>query len=198
MAGNFTFNVVGLDALLSRLQNAPKQIVKEVSGELLDAANNIARNAQKTLAVNKTNDEGGLSRGITVKKISDTEYAVVSAARYSPFIEWGTKKKAVIPSSLKAYAATFKGIKGGTKEQFLKAITGWVRRKGIRFDGSKTFKSGKRKGQKKKLTIEQTARLIMFSILSKGIKPQPFFFDNLAKESPVLIKRIEDVLNRII
>jgi HK97 gp10 family phage protein len=194
MAGNFTFNVVGLDALIARLQNAPQQIVKEVSGELLDAANRIAGNAIRQAPV----DEGGLRRGITVKKVSATEYAVVSAARYSPFIEWGTKKQVSVPSSLKAYAATFKGIKGGTKEQFLKAITGWVRRKGIRFDGSQSFKSGKKKGQKKKLTIAQTALLVYYSILSKGIKPQPFFFDNLAKESPLLIKRVEAVLNRIV
>lgn len=185
---NFTFNVVGLDPLLQRLKNAPRQIVEEVDGELEAAADAIAGRAIKD--ANKFKDEGGLQRGISVAKDKELQYRVVSAAKYSPFMEWGTKKQVSIPSSLTSYAAQFKGFKGGSKEEFLKAITGWVRRKGIRFQGVV-------KGRTKKLTIAQTAYIIYRSILAKGVKPQPFFFHNLEIERPLLLKRVETILKEI-
>lgn len=183
---NFTFNVVGLDPLLQRLKNAPRQIVEEVDGELEAAADAIARRAIKDAPT----DEGGIRRGINVAKDKELQYRVVSSAKYSPFVEWGTKKQVSIPSSLTSYAAQFKGIKGGSKEEFLKAITGWVRRKGIRFQGVV-------KGRTKKLTIAQTAYIIYRSILAKGVKPQPFFFHNLEIERPLLLKRVETILKEI-
>lgn len=194
MSSNFTFNVVGLGPLLDRLKRAPQRLIDEVGGELEDAANTIAGNAIRTAPA----DEGGIRRGINVKKESETQYAVISTARYSPFMEWGTKKRVSIPSSLTAYAAQFKGIKGGTKDQFLKAITAWVRRKGIRLDSSQTFSRGKKKGQKKKLNIKETARIIFYAILKNGVKPQPFFFDKLEAEAPKLIQRVETVLKDVI
>lgn len=194
MANAITFRVVGLDQLLARLKGAPKKLVEEVSGELEAGADDIAAGAIKDAPV----DEGGIRRGISVARKNRTEFIVTSSARYSPFMEWGTKKRVSIPSSLTSYAAQFKGIKGGTKEQFLKAITSWVRRKGIRFDSTVSFKSGKRKGQRKKMTIKDTAYIIYLSILRNGVKPQPFFFKNLDKQAPMILKRVETVLNQTI
>lgn len=192
---NFKIQLKGIERLLDRIQKAPMKIKLEISRELLAGAEDIVRNAIRDAPV----DEGGLRRGISLEKKDDLNFKVVSAAEYSPFVEWGTRKKVSVPAELSSYAQTFKGAKGsGTRAEALKAITGWVRRKGIRFDSSKTFKSGKKKGQKKKLTIAETALIIFYSIMVNGVKPQPYFFKNYFEQAPIIVKRIEAVLNRVI
>lgn len=191
MADVLTFSISG--DLLDRLKRAPGLLVQEVSRELKDSADRIAGGAQRDAPV----DEGALRRGITNHKVSDTEYMITSAARQSPFIEWGTKRRVKIPSALQQYAAQFRGGGGGSAEEALKAIMGWVRRKGIKFDNATRFKSGQRKGQNRQLSLEQTAYIIFHYIMINGIKPQPFFFDKLTKEEPVLIKNINNVLKDI-
>lgn len=193
MAEVLTFSISG--DLLDRLKRAPALLVQEVSRELKDSADRITGGAQRDAPV----DEGALRRGISNYKVSDTEYMITSAARHSPFIEWGTKRRVSVPAALQKYAQQFKGGQGngGSVEEFLKAIMGWVRRKGIRIDSAAKFKSGQRKGKNRQLTIEQTAFIIFHFINIRGIKPQPFFFHNLTKEEPVLIKNINNVLKDI-
>jgi len=192
---DFKIQLKGIERLMDRIQKAPMKIKLEISRELLAGAEVIVRNAIRDAPV----DEGGLRRGISLEKKDDLNFKVVSAAEYSPFVEWGTRKKVSVPAELSSYAQTFKGAKGsGSREQAFKAILGWVRRKGIRIDSSKSFKSGKKKGQKKKLTLEQTARIIFHAIMVNGVKPKPYFFKNYFQQAPIIVKNIEAVLNRVI
>lgn len=195
MADVFSFSVSG--NLLDRLKRAPQTLVQEVDRELKDGADRIMQRALRTLSSNKTIDEGGLARGISVKKEREMEYVVVSSARHSPFIEWGTKRRVKVPAGLQQYAAQFRGSSGGTAAQALKAIMGWVRRKQIRFDSATRFKSGQRKGQNRQLTLEQTAYIIFHYIMINGIRPQPFFFPSLDAEASIITKNIENVLKNI-
>lgn len=188
-----TFDIKGFQDVLTRLERAPATIVQEVNRELKDSADRIARNAKRDAPV----DEGRLRNEISVVKVSDTAYDVVSPVSYSPFIEWGTRRKARVPAELASYAAKFKGKAGGSVGDFLKAIMGWVKRKGVRFDSAGLFKSGKRKGKNKQLTVEQTAYIVFHFIMLHGIAPQPFFFKNLDAEKPVLLNNVRKVLNNI-
>lgn len=195
MADVLTFSISG--DLLDRLKRAPDTLVQEVDRELKDGADRVASRAQRKLSSNKTTDEGGLSRGITTARAASLEYTVTSSARYSPFIEWGTKRRVKVPSHLRQYASQFIGSGGGSAAEALKAIMGWVRRKKIRFDSAARFKSGQRKGQNRQLTLEQTAYIIFHFIMINGIKPQPFFFPSLDAEAPTITKNIENVLKDI-
>lgn len=191
MANLITFSVSG--NLLDRLKRAPQTLAEEVDRELKDGADRIAGQAQRRAPV----DEGGIRRGISVAKTKQFEYTVVSSARHSPFIEWGTKRRVKIPAGLTQYAAQFRGGGGGSAAEALKAIMGWVRRKKIRFDSASRFKSGQRKGQNRQLTLEQTAYIIFHFIMINGIKPKPFFFESLNAEAPGITKNIENVLKNI-
>lgn len=191
MADVLTLNISG--DLLDRLKRAPQTLIQEVQRELKDGADRIARNAQRDAPV----DEGALRRGITVAKVNDSEFTITSAARHSPFIEWGTKRRVKVPAGLQQYAAQFRGNAGGSAAEALKAIMGWVRRKKIRFDSAGRFKSGQRKGQNRQLTLEQTAYIIFHFIMINGIKPQPFFFEQVPKEEPILVKNLTNVLKDI-
>lgn len=188
-----TFDIKGFQDVLTRLERAPATIVQEVNRELKDSADRIARNAKRDAPV----DEGRLRNEISVVKVSETQYDVVSPVSYSPFIEWGTRRKARVPAELASYAAKFKGSKGGSAADFLKAIMGWVKRKGVRFDSAGLFKSGKRKGKNKPLTVEQTAYIVFHFIMLNGIAPQPFFFKNLDAEKPILLNNVRKVLDNL-
>lgn len=198
MAGSVDISIQGLNQFLDRLKRAPKTLQDEVGRELKDGADAIVQRAKRKLSSNKTTDEGTLSRGISRVDKGPLEYEVVSAAKHSPYIEWGTKRRVSVPAELSAYAATFKGKGGGTFAEFLKAMLSWVRRKGIRFDSASRFKSGPKKGRNRQLTYEQTANMIALYILYNGIKPQPFFFNSVKEEEPNIIKHVEDVLKDIL
>lgn len=187
-------NIIGINNFLERFKKAPQAIKQEVGRELKDGADRIAAGAIRDAPV----DEGGLRRGISAAKDNELLYRVVSAAKYSPFIEWGTRRRVSVPGALASYAAGFKGRGEGSAEEFQKAILGWVRRKGIRFDSAGKFKSGKRKGNNKQLTFEQTAMIIWLYLSFRGIKPQPFFFKNLDKERPIITGKVAAALNRVV
>jgi bacteriophage HK97-gp10 putative tail-component len=189
-----TFDIKGFEDIMGRLERAPARLVEEVNRELKDSADRIARNAKR----DAPRDEGRLANAISVEKVSDTEYNVISPVSYSPFIEWGTRRKVRVPAELASYAAKFKGKTDGSVGDFLKAIIGWVKRKGIRFDSAGLFKSGKRKGKNKQLTVEQTAYIVFHFIMLNGIAPQPFFFKNLDAEKPVLLGNVTKVLKDIV
>jgi hypothetical protein len=83
----------------------------------------------------------------------------------------------------------------GTAEQALTFITAWVKRKGIRFESASVFKSGKKAGKNKLLSYEETAYFIFHHIMLVGIKPRPFFFPAMLNETPLLQRRLEQIIN---
>lgn len=193
MAQPFTFDLKGFTQLQNRLNRASVAVRKEIDAELGFAAENIARNAKRDAPV----DEGRIRGSISVQKKKENEFDIVSASEYSPYMEWGTKRRVKIPTALAAYASQFRGPGRGTAAEAIRSLTGWVKRKGIRYDSAGKFKSGKRKGHAKQLSYEQTAWIIFHYIMLVGIRPRPYFFKNFDNERPKLLKNIENVLNRI-
>lgn len=190
MAQPFTFDIQGIAEIQDRLRKASGRLVVDADGVLQRNTQIIARNAMRDAPT----DEGRLKGAISASRVKQLEHEVVSPVNYSPFIEWGTKRKAKVPAELQSYAQQFKGLKTGSAKEALAAIMGWVRRKGIKFDSAgKTAK-----GKTKKLTIEQTAYIIFHFIMINGISPKPFFFKNFDKQQPIILGDVRDVLGDIL
>lgn len=102
---NFKINIAGVKELQARLNNVSKEVHKEVLGEIKDAA-------QKWVAFSKRDapiDFGKLRQNITADISPSWGASVISNAKYSPFIEWGTITKVDVPGELAEYAIQFKG-----------------------------------------------------------------------------------------
>ena len=164
-----TAKIEGLSSLLKGVKSYPEKVKQMISAELLDSAQSMANGA----ASDAPTDQGLLKNEITVNTIDDLNYEVVSQADYSPYVEFGTRSKVNIPAGLEEVAAQFKGGTGGTKEDAKEAIYAWCKRKGI---------------------PEDAWFSIYRSIMVKGVTPHPFFFKQIAKEKPNLIKNIKRAL----
>lgn len=102
---NFRINIAGVKELQTKLNNVSKQVRSEVLGEIKDAAQVWARNSQRDAPI----DLGKLRQNITADISPSWGASVISNARYSPYIEWGTVTKVDVPGELADYAIQFKG-----------------------------------------------------------------------------------------
>lgn len=167
---------INVDLVVDKIDKITTALTTEVSAELKAGAEQIARLAKR----NAPGDQGFLQNGIGTKKDSDFEYSVYSNSVYSPYVEFGTMEKVSIPPGLEDYAAQFKGdFASGTYSEggaltFKEAIFAWCRRKGI---------------------PEDAWYPIYISIGIHGTKPHPFFFPAVEQMRPVIIQRIETVIN---
>lgn len=194
MSNPFTISVQGLSKLQAKFKTAPAKLRREIGGELKDSANTINGKQLRALPV----AEGGLKQGTVVKHASDLEHELLSSKRYAPFMEFGTKSRAVIPAELQEFAKQFN--ESGPKmkfAEFLLIIAAWVRRKGIA--GKYSVKTKRRLGNKATKEAEDTAAAypIAVSILRKGVHPHPFFYAPYLEEKPKIIKRVKDLLDDI-
>lgn len=194
MATQFKIDIKGLDQLQKRLNNIPAKLKKEVGGEIADGARRINGKQLRLAPV----DEGGIRQSTTIKKVNELEVELVSSKHYTPFMEFGTKRRTRIPAELQEYAKQF-NLKGPNIgfEAFLRIITAWVRRKGIA--GRFSVKTRRRLGSKadKQQEDEAAAYPIALSILRHGVKPHPFFFQPFIDEREAIVKNIKKVLNDI-
>lgn len=199
MAGGVRIEVTGLKELQKKLGKIPENIRVEVDAEMAATANEFVNRAVAMAPV----DVGFIKGQITFERIGEMNYEVVSGASYSPFLEFGTKTKVQIPEGLTSYAAQFKGAGRGNLEDFHKALTEWVKRKGIAAGWTKwgQFHRITRKRTKVSEAFrinenEEIARVIMIRILMYGIKPHPFFFPQLPIAQVELNKNLKGVVER--
>jgi len=160
-------NLIGFDRLLKRIEAAPANIKKEVGAEVQFAAEDFRDKAINDAPA----DVGFLRSQITVNKVGELTAEVVSGSKYSAPMEFGTKTKfQPIPG---IDASEFKGQPaGGTWLQFISNIKNWVRRKGLPHNPYAVAKT----------------------ILKFGVKPQPFFFKQIAPVRKQLLRRVLNVL----
>jgi len=187
-----TLKVSGLAELRRKLGSLPQHITTELDAEL----NNSARQFENQAAEGAPIDEGRLKNLISYTKVEQLKYEVVSAAKYSAYVEFGTRRRVQVPEDLKAYAAQFQGKGGGSGDGFFEAILDWVKRKGIRFESAQQYKTGKKKGQYKQLDFETTAWFIYHHLLLNGVRPHPFFFKQRASVMEALKARLEPMVKR--
>ena len=170
MAG-FALNLSGMDSLTKRLKTIQDDLTRGVAEEISASAMKIERDAKRNAPVNlgtlrqSIHSESTLN-GLTGKVIVD--------AKYGAYVEFGTGGKVSIPSGFEEFAMQFKGGSGGSLEEFIAALTLWVKRKGLA--GTYSVKSGRRLGGKgvTQKQDEKLARFLAIKILKNGIRPQPF------------------------
>lgn len=192
MATGFSFKVEGVDKLLTLFKRLPKQAQTELSSELKLTAGEVRDGAKASTPV----DESRLRSSISVKKVSITEYDVVVQTFYAPYMEFGTKSNTSIPAGLESYAAQFKGSSGQPKSDPLKALEGWVKRKGLVGFNPKTQRRSNSLSTQQK--IKALAWVIWRHIKKYGVRPHPFFFKQLPKAETNLKQRAANVIKKII
>jgi len=185
-------NLIGFKEFADKLKAAPAKITNEVGAECEDAAKLFVRQAKRDAPKN----EGQLIGGISYTKIDSLTFEVVSAAKHSPYMEFGTKGNYQPYPGTEEYAAQFKGKGSGDYYDFLNSILDWVKKKGLHHVTNSY--TGKRVGGKAaKENLLTLASAIAFSILRKGVKPHPFFFKQISSVRQKFINRIERVLKSI-
>ena len=167
--------VKGIDALIRKMDKLASNVQKDVQAELNDWADTTAQNAKSLVSANSS-DEGMLLRSIN-PNYGNGSASVTASAKYAAYIEFGTRKYAAgyvssLPADWQTYAATFKGKTGGTFNEFLLSIMGWVSRKGI---------------------DKKAAYPIARKIMIDGIRPKPFLYPSVQKTLPVLRKNLRAI-----
>src|SRR5687768_3598167 len=99
------FEIRGLKKTIGKLDRLPKEIVEELEAVMKVNAEAIAGDAARMAPV----DLGFLRNGIRPQKLGPASYTVVSSAKYSPYIEFGTGALVNVPAGLEKYAMQFKG-----------------------------------------------------------------------------------------
>jgi HK97 gp10 family phage protein len=194
MAG-FALNLTGLPNLMDRLKTIEDNLTKGVAEEISASTLKIERDAKRNAPVNL----GTLRRSIHAESLlNGLTGKVIVDASYAPYVEFGTGGKVSVPSGYESFAMQYKGGKSGTYYDFLLAIIEWVKRKGITpKDSVYSVKTQRRIGSKSQ-KFDQDVRMaqsIAFSILKKGIRPQPFLIPAYEQEKPKLFNRLKKLLN---
>ena len=194
MAG-FALNLTGLPNLMNRLKTIEDNLTKGVAHEISASTLKIERDAKRNAPVNL----GTLRNSIHAESaLNGLTGRVVVDASYAPYVEFGTGGKVSVPSGYESFAMQYKGNKGGSYYDFLMAIAEWVRKKGITSnEATYNTKTKRRIGSKSQKTTQDVkmAERIAYSILKKGIRPQPFLIPAYEQEKPKLFIRLKKLLN---
>jgi hypothetical protein len=159
-----------MDALQLKLKKIHNNL-SEVGQELRLGAEEIAAAAK----IAAPGDVGTLRQLISVKKIDNFTFEVISGAEYSAFMEFGTLREVQVPAELQEYAAQFVGGNGivGSGLSAKEAIFEWCRRKGIDKDAWYP---------------------IYMKIMRVGVHPHPFFFPAFNHYRPIIADRIKKLV----
>jgi hypothetical protein len=172
-----SIKLVGLDKVLKNLDKQTEAIKKQVDVEMTEAANAIEERAKILAPV----DRGQMRSAIFADTDVPFVKRVVAPINHSPYVEFGTKRY-FNPNGRGSYASQFKGKGGGTFEEFVKNMYGYLKRKGwpsnIRGEAAK----------------QNYARHIAIRIAKNGIKPQPYFFRAYDEIVPTLIRKLQSIL----
>ncbi len=105
MAKGISIKTSGLTELQKKIKQLPQALKDEFDGALGEAAYDFEQ-----LAVNDVPIDTGFLKGeISVIRRDPMHYEVISGARYSAYVEFGTINHVEVPSDLVSYASLFKG-----------------------------------------------------------------------------------------
>lgn len=163
-----TASIQGLEGFQQRYGDAAEKVFDKIDVEIGIGTENMELNAKR----NAPKDQGTLAREITHFREDRLEWAFVSQASYSAFVEFGTRSSVVIPPGLEGFASEFQGS-GGSSLSAKQAIFNWCRRKGI---------------------DQKLWYAIFVKIMTKGVNPHPFFFPAFEEAKPEMLQRIQAIL----
>lgn len=186
--------ITGFKELEEKIKKLPANLEKRMGDIVFHAAQTWSQGAKQAAPKN----QGRLANEIQPVRKSSLRSEVVANNEYAHIMEWGSKSRVKVPSELQAYAATFRGKPtGGTLQQFFLSILEWVDKKGV--NGRYSVKTRRRLGNANVRAYEDydIAWAIVFSILRKGVKPQPFFFIQRPKVEKQFLDDLKQVLKNI-
>jgi hypothetical protein len=198
MAKSFTFEIQGIKRIEQVLKTMPVEVQAEINEEIEETARTIVKKAKQRAPKYDGQLQQAIGYGWLIDK---TGFEVFAAKNYAAFVEFGTGGKVEVPAELRTYAAKFKKSGEGTHDEFVDAMTRWVRKKGIAATQVRQIKSGKNKGKFKKagklaqgIYERELAKFLVFLILKNGLKARPFLFNSYFEERPKLVNKIKNVL----
>ena len=190
MSANFSIKIRGVESVLKRLDWN-----KNIAPQVQKAFDNFGMAVEAQAKQNAPVDEGALRSAIYHKSVS-LGVEVGCAIEYAAYLEFGTRKFAAsyvnqLPAQWRELAARSKGGRGGSWDEFVKRITGWVIRKGI----SATYtKGGSASKSKSAIAAQhQAAYLIARSILINGIKAQPYLKPAVDVNTKYLLRALNSI-----
>jgi len=168
-----TMQVKGVDALISKLNKQSQSMSADIQAELNDWADRVSLDAKQLVRANSSN-EGNLLGSIN-PTYENMRASVTVRAEYGAYIEFGTRKYAAsyVPSLPKEWidmAQQSKGRTGGTFKQFIESLKEWARKKGV---------------------PEDKVGIIALRILRDGIRPRPFLYPAVNKNTPKFLANIK-------
>ncbi len=169
---SFRFEIKGIDAAVKRADKLATTLKRDIQDELNEFAADVAKMAKRLAPA----DEGRLRNSIApvFGTVNQLQASIVVTVIYAAFMEFGTRKfaaqyVATLPPDWQRYASTFRGS-GGSFDEFLLAIQGWVKRHGI---------------------DDAAAYPITLKILREGLRPRPFLYPSIQQHVPLLTKRLK-------
>ena len=109
-----TFNakITGVDAIIRKINNAPKKVAEESTKIINDSVKEISNAAKAKVPVKTGLLKNSIGYSLYTEGVGASVYADI---RYAPYVEFGTGEKFGIPvysninmSDLESYALTFK------------------------------------------------------------------------------------------
>jgi HK97 gp10 family phage protein len=173
-----TLDIMNIDSVNKRFAKLSNDIKTNIKDEVAASSLKIQADAKKLAPANLGTLRGSIYKDEVSKSPNEFMFIVGAAAKYAPYVEFGTGGKVSIPNGYADYASQFKGKAGGKFKEMVLALTEWVLKKGIA--------SGKQS--------RSVAYAIALSILRKGLRPQPFLIPAFEAEKPKLIQRIEKII----
>tara|TARA_R110001632_G_scaffold143845_1_gene260003 strand:- start:2524 stop:3048 length:525 start_codon:yes stop_codon:yes gene_type:complete len=164
--------IKGLTKVLKDLEKFGSEAKKEVDTVTKITSMDIVADAKAFAPKNL----GKLAQSIIFTKVGEADYKVVVNSPYGAYVEFGTGAKVRVPAELQSVASQFKGKKGGSFQQGLRAIKDWCKSKGI---------------------PENAAYPIFMSILRKGQEPQPYLYPAFVKGRKQYLKDLKELLKRL-
>lgn len=157
-----------LKKAIDEVKNSANKYKTKVSDEITKSALKIESEAKKRAPV----DQGQLRASIQAKTGGLAKAEVAVNSKYAPYVEFGTKERADIPSELTQYASQFKGTGTGGFDKLVRKIERWASKKNI---------------------DPRAVYPIALSIAKKGIGAQPFLFPAYFQERPRLIEKLKSL-----
>lgn len=192
--------IKGADIYSKKLNELKKSISRDVQGAFNDWADRVSQDSKQIVSSNSS-DEGMLMRSIAPRYGRGAEKGtarVVASAIYASYIEFGTRKFAEayvgsLPKEWQDIAQKSKGSTGGTFNDLLLNIYQWIERKGFASRYSVKTKKKLKSNKSDQEKIADLAFAISYSIIKNGIRPKPFLYPAVNKETPQLLQDIKDI-----
>ena len=161
-----------INKLMRELQGRGKEYEKAVTQVVHKSALNIESGAKQNITTQAVDTSRLRSSIVSELDQSKPSANVHTNVFYAPYVEFGTKRKVRVPAGYSKFAEQFKGSRGGSFQQLLKAIAKWVKRKGI--DPKAVFP-------------------IALSIAKNGIQARPFLIPAFESERQPLLQRLKKI-----